>query len=408
MNQSSLKARVICLGAAAVLGAGLVLTATMPAQAEQTWSEQEGHHGVNTFQNYHNASGMGPRIDPAAWVQVSCKVYDPYIQSVNPDGYWYRIASSPWNDAYYSPANTFMNGDPWDGPYTHNTDFSVPDCGSTPPPPPPPSPSVTLAQGPTAPEGYRYAITLNNFASNAGIGISCYDSASAAFYQFTLNTDGSGHAFTQSYCYSNDGPGHWVIANGVESNHVSWGPRSSGGGGGQSTGSGSSSSGSSSQTGGGGTPPTGQTSAPAPPRSFGSRRCAGDPSGHIVEQLSARPDPEHDGYKITIKPGDKGGVSWYATIGKVTDATNDMWDIVRPCVADLPLSLTSSQSTSVYYQLYCHFYDQRGIWLPFNNATFAGTYDLETWRPASVIPKDSLDRRLFYVTTGCNWDEGSD
>lgn len=71
---------------------------------------------------------MGPKIPAAAWVQVSCKVYAPAIQSANPDGYWYRIASSPWNNAYYAVANTFMNGDPWGGPYTHNTDFKVPDC----------------------------------------------------------------------------------------------------------------------------------------------------------------------------------------------------------------------------------------------------------------------------------------
>jgi hypothetical protein len=94
-----------------------------------TWSEQETpNHPVNTFTNYHNASGMGPAIAAGQWVQVSCKVYDPTIQSVNPDGYWYRIASAPWSNAYYSPANTFMNGDPYGGPYTHNTDFAVPDC----------------------------------------------------------------------------------------------------------------------------------------------------------------------------------------------------------------------------------------------------------------------------------------
>ena len=99
-----------------------------PPTAPPTYTEQEGHHGVNTFTDYHNASGEGPPIAPAAYVQVSCKVYDPTIASVNPDGYWYRIASSPWNDNYYSPANTFMNGDPWNGPYTHNTDFNVPNC----------------------------------------------------------------------------------------------------------------------------------------------------------------------------------------------------------------------------------------------------------------------------------------
>jgi hypothetical protein len=100
-----------------------------PPSPPQTWSEQETpNHPVNTFTNYHNASGMGPAIAAGQWVQVSCKVYDPFIGSVNPDGYWYRIASSPWNNAYYSPANTFMNGDPYGGPYTHNTDFAVPNC----------------------------------------------------------------------------------------------------------------------------------------------------------------------------------------------------------------------------------------------------------------------------------------
>ncbi len=121
----------------------------MATVSEALFSEQQGHHGVNTFTNYHNASGLGPKIAPGAWVQVSCKVYDPYIQSVNPDGYWYRIASAPWNNAYYSPANTFMNGDPWNGPYTHNTDFNVPDCGSSPPlPPPAPAPAPVVPAKP--------------------------------------------------------------------------------------------------------------------------------------------------------------------------------------------------------------------------------------------------------------------
>jgi len=115
---------------------GVLTFTSSTAHAETTYSEQEGHHGVNTFTNYHNASGVGQSIAPAASVAVSCKVYDPTIVSANPDGYWYRIASSPWNDQYYAPANTFMNGDPWNGPYTHNTDFNVPDCGSIQVPPP--------------------------------------------------------------------------------------------------------------------------------------------------------------------------------------------------------------------------------------------------------------------------------
>ena len=101
---------------------------TPPAPVPVLYTEQEGHHGVNTFTDPNNASGLGQKIAPAQYVQVSCKLYDPSIGSVSPDGYWYRIASTPWNNAYYSPANTFMNGDPWNGPYTHNTDFNVPDC----------------------------------------------------------------------------------------------------------------------------------------------------------------------------------------------------------------------------------------------------------------------------------------
>jgi hypothetical protein len=214
--------------------------------SEAVYAEQEGHHGVNTFTNYHNASGMGPAIAPGAWVQVSCKVYDPYIQSVNPDGYWYRIASAPWNDAYYSPANTFMNGDPWNGPYTHNTDFNVPDCGSTPAPVPAPAGTVTLGQGPAAPSGYRYAVTVDHFAANSSVSVSCRDSVSpGGFYTFSLPTDGSGHGFTQSSCYSGDGPEHWVVVNGsLESNHVIWSGGGSGAGappagGGAATGGGS-------------------------------------------------------------------------------------------------------------------------------------------------------------------------
>ena len=94
-----------------------------------TWSEQQGSLGANTFRNPYNASGMGPRIAAYQWISVSCKVYAPQIASANPDGYWYRIASAPWNNQYYAVANTFWNGDiPGQKPYTHNTDWAVPNC----------------------------------------------------------------------------------------------------------------------------------------------------------------------------------------------------------------------------------------------------------------------------------------
>lgn len=107
-----------------------VTPAPAPAPTPKpTWREQQGSRGANSFSNPFNASGQGPRLEPMTWVDVSCKVYAPQIASVNPDGYWYRIASAPWNNAYYIAANTFWNGDvPGQTPYTHNTDWSVPTC----------------------------------------------------------------------------------------------------------------------------------------------------------------------------------------------------------------------------------------------------------------------------------------
>ena len=96
--------------------------------APATYTEQEWHTGANTFTDPNNASGMGTKIAPGQYVQVTCKLYDPSIGSASPGGYWYLIASSPWDNQYYAVANTFLNGDPWGGPYTHPTDLSVPDC----------------------------------------------------------------------------------------------------------------------------------------------------------------------------------------------------------------------------------------------------------------------------------------
>jgi hypothetical protein len=101
---------------------------TRPHPALTTYKEQEWHTGANTFGDPNNASEMGPKIAPGQYVRVSCKLYDPSIPSASPGGYWYRIASPPWNNKYYAVANTFLNGDPWGGPYTHPTDLKVRNC----------------------------------------------------------------------------------------------------------------------------------------------------------------------------------------------------------------------------------------------------------------------------------------
>ncbi|HEY0167006.1 MAG TPA: hypothetical protein VGB75_08195 [Jatrophihabitans sp.] len=92
-----------------------------------------------------------------------------------------------------------------------------------PPPPPPPSRVVSLAQGPAAPAGYRYAVAISGFSANSNVTVTCHDSADPqGFYTFVMTTNGSGAASTSNQCYSGDGPDHWVRAAGIESNHVTW------------------------------------------------------------------------------------------------------------------------------------------------------------------------------------------
>ncbi|WP_328930596.1 hypothetical protein OG429_40345 (plasmid) [Streptomyces sp. NBC_00190] len=103
-------------------------TTEPPPPAKRTIREQSGSHGSPTFLNPHGAKGPGERVPAHTWVEVECRVFAPEIDSANPDGWWYRIASSPWSGGYYAVANTFMNGDtPGQNPPT-NTDWSVPAC----------------------------------------------------------------------------------------------------------------------------------------------------------------------------------------------------------------------------------------------------------------------------------------
>jgi hypothetical protein len=97
-------------------------------------------------------------------------------------------------------------------------------------------------------------VTVEHFAANSSVNVSCRDSANPeGFYAFALATDSAGDGFTQSYCYSGDGPEYWVVVNeSVQSNHVVW--AASGGAGvpgGGSPGGGGSSGGSSGGSGGG-------------------------------------------------------------------------------------------------------------------------------------------------------------
>lgn len=105
-------------------------TTTPPTSppSPQTYAETVG--GVShTWTNYTNAGGTeGPSIAAYETVQIACKLTGFKVADGNT--WWYRIAQSPWNDAYYVSADAFYNngatsgslsGTPW-------VDPAVPNC----------------------------------------------------------------------------------------------------------------------------------------------------------------------------------------------------------------------------------------------------------------------------------------
>lgn len=63
---------------------------------------------AHTWTNYTNAGGtQGPSIPSNATVAISCALTGFRVADGNT--WWYRIASSPWNDAFYVSADAFYN-----------------------------------------------------------------------------------------------------------------------------------------------------------------------------------------------------------------------------------------------------------------------------------------------------------
>jgi hypothetical protein len=89
----------------------------------QTWAETTGG-AANSWTNYTNAGGVqGPTIPAFATVQIACKVTGFRVQDGNT--WWYRIASSPWNNSYYVSADAFYNNGQTSGSL-HGTPFVDP------------------------------------------------------------------------------------------------------------------------------------------------------------------------------------------------------------------------------------------------------------------------------------------
>jgi hypothetical protein len=103
---------------------------TAPTQAP-TYPETPGPNGVATFTDYLDEGGEGPRIPEYETVQVECRVegYEPADHGI-PDNWYYRIASYPWDGAYYAYAEPFYNDGQTSGSLsgTPPVDTSVPLC----------------------------------------------------------------------------------------------------------------------------------------------------------------------------------------------------------------------------------------------------------------------------------------
>ncbi len=100
----------------------------LPSTGDGTLRQEEaGSIGANTFADPRTLEGRGQPIPPHAVLEVRCRYYAPSIPSVTPDGFWYLIETEPWN-GFWSPANSYMNGDVPGGPTLHNTDLDVPVC----------------------------------------------------------------------------------------------------------------------------------------------------------------------------------------------------------------------------------------------------------------------------------------
>jgi hypothetical protein len=90
------------------------------------YTETPESNAITTFSDYEDATNDGQEIMLGETVEVSCKVFAPEVESTEPEGFWYRIHSKPWNDKYYAVANAFRNitgaGEGID------TDPNVPNC----------------------------------------------------------------------------------------------------------------------------------------------------------------------------------------------------------------------------------------------------------------------------------------
>jgi hypothetical protein len=103
------------------------------------WLSGGFHHAVHhqeytnapaaTWSDFSSGTGTeGPKLEGQMALHVSCRVAGHKFAS--DDGWWYRIAASPWNNKFYAPAHAFYNDGRISGVEQHPTllDRDVPTC----------------------------------------------------------------------------------------------------------------------------------------------------------------------------------------------------------------------------------------------------------------------------------------
>jgi lysophospholipase L1-like esterase len=182
------------------------------------WNDTSRTYGLGAFMNEQ--------------VQLECYAFGQAIGTYN-NQLWYYVlnVSRPVN--YDGQPNQGMLNAHYinDGQAANVVDAGVPACVNNSPAAAASTPVVTLAQGPAVAPGYRYSITVSGFPVDTDVSVTCYDSVSPGGLEtFTVTTGPLGD-FSATACYSADGPDHWVVVDGIESNHVTWGGSSGNGGG---------------------------------------------------------------------------------------------------------------------------------------------------------------------------------
>jgi len=98
----------------------------------ETFTEQVGGgNSKPTFRDPRGPIGRGPEVQPGQQVEVVCRFHDPNAALTVQPGWWYLIASLPWNWQYYTVANSYLNGDPPELPPGESgtpVDVTVPVC----------------------------------------------------------------------------------------------------------------------------------------------------------------------------------------------------------------------------------------------------------------------------------------